>query len=79
MRSKKNQPLIWSVAACLLFLLLMSADTSPQTGEPQPDAPPALSRTKKALAEQKALVKQLQVNAKELEKDAEDMHRELCP
>ena len=41
--------------------------------------PPGLSKTRKALDEQRVLVDSLRSTADKLEKDAEEIHGEICP
>jgi len=40
---------------------------------------PLPSQTQKALIEQRALVKTLKESAVEIKKDADEVHREICP
>ncbi len=72
--------LLWVFAMLLVAVLLASAETAPR---------PAFSheqgfhsnqaKTRRVLTDQRILIEELRGTAKELEKDANDMHGEFCP
>ena len=76
--ASKKRILVSILAFAVLFVVFKASDTSPQVATAHSQVSP-MWRTKKALAEQRALVKELQTSAQGLKKDADAMHEEICP